>query len=151
MIVARVFIRDARDEDAEAGAALLRNSIRQLCAADHQNDAAAISASIPNKTLAEFSAWPPTGGQSLLVAEREGQTAGVGLMCDDGELLLLYVAPEYVAPEFANSRVGKALANALEMRARSGGPRYLSLDSTRTALRFYEASGFAPAGPGPCG
>lgn len=133
-----LLIRDGRDEDAEPGAALLRESILQLCDADHNNDPAAIAAWLANKTAAEFRRWLKTPGQSLLVAESGSQTAGVGLIGDGGELLLLYVDPERRL-----TGVGRALLRALEVRALERGACGVQLESTITALSFYEAAGYA--------
>jgi len=134
-----VIVRDARIEDAEAGTELIRESIRQLCAADHNNDPAAIAAWVANKTAAEFRRWLATPPQSLLVAE-SGGLAGVGLMGDDGELWLLYVDPRCIL-----KGVGRALLGALEARARLKGACEVALDSTRTALGFYLSAGYAPS------
>jgi len=140
---AGVLVRDARDDDAEAGAALLRESIRRLCAADHLNDPAAISDWITNKSPAEFRRWKETPDLCLLVAERDGRLAGVGLVREDGELLLLYIAPEC-----AYSGVGKTLLHALEVRAQMRGAHKITLETTTTGREFYETAGYAPARPG---
>ncbi|APW36149.1 hypothetical protein RD110_02095 [Rhodoferax koreense] len=58
-----------------------------------------------------------------------------------GQILLCYALPE-----FLYQGVGRALLGAIELHAVARGDTQLRLESTCTALRFYERRGFSNAG-----
>ena len=65
------------------------------------------------------------------------QNPGVAAMMEQGKITLNYVAPD------ARFRgVSKALLACLEKRLKALGIAQCSLESTQTALRFYEAMGY---------
>jgi putative acetyltransferase len=75
---------------------------------------------------------------TAVVAESDGILVGFGLLNNSGYLALLYVHPE------ARLRgVSKSLLSALEDESRTIGIRELKLESTATALRFYERAGYS--------
>jgi GNAT superfamily N-acetyltransferase len=134
-------IRDAVVEDAPAACHVLRRSIAELCAPDHQNDPAILEKWLDNKTPEILATWIVQSGGSVLVAVEDGALLAVGGVTDRGEITLNYVAPE------ARFRgVSRAMLRALERRAHERGNTRCTLLSTPTAHRFYKANGYADDG-----
>jgi len=133
--------RLATAADAHEAVAVVRRSISELCAADHQHDAPTLERWLRNKTPEHFSAWCENLDNRLVIAERDSALAGVALLHRSGEIRLFYVAPEGI-----RAGVGRALLRALEGHARSWGIVTLRLDSSLTARHFYERCGFVTAG-----
>lgn len=80
-------------------------------------------------------------GHSLLVAVEDGMILAVGAVTDAGEITLNYVSPD------ARFRgVSKALLSALEIRAAERGNVQCTLDSSKTARRFYHSAGYCETG-----
>ncbi|WP_346770955.1 GNAT family N-acetyltransferase [Bradyrhizobium sp. 49] len=120
----------------------MRPSIAELCVADHKNDAAILARWLGSKTPEIFASWIRQPGNSLLVAAEDDNILAVGSVTDAGQITLNYVSPD------ARFRgVSRALLGALERRALERGNMRCTLTSTETALRFYQASGYAPDGP----
>lgn len=138
-------IRDATPGDADAACDVLRQSISQLCVADHGNDPAILSAWLGNKKPEIVAAWAAQAGNSLLVAVEGDAILAVGSVTDAGEITLNYVAP---TARFRG--ISRALLGALEARATERGNISCTLTSTETAHRFYQSSGYSgdedPAG-----
>ena len=120
---------------------MLIASIRQLCAADHGNEAAAIDAWVANKTPERVAVWLE-GAHGVRVAGDGDEIAAVGAVSEEGEVLLLYVAPE-------RRRQGhsSALLRALEAELAEAGHKEARLVSTKTAHGFYLAQGWQDDGP----
>lgn len=134
-------IRDAGAGDAEAACEVMRRSITELCEADHGNDPAILARWLMNKTPENVAVWIARPDACLLVAVESGAIAAVGMVTDDGEILLNYVSPD------ARFRgVSRALLAALEARARKRGAGQCRLESTETAHRFYRARGYVEDG-----
>ncbi|WP_407174627.1 GNAT family N-acetyltransferase [Bradyrhizobium sp. STM 3562] len=134
-------IRDARLEDAEAACTVLRTSITELCAADHDNDPALLERWLANKKPEIVAGWIARPDSSVLVAVEGDTIFAVGSVSDAGEITLNYVAPE------ARFRgVSRALLRALEARALERGNIECRLHSTETARRFYLSSGYVDTG-----
>ena len=137
----RVGIRDATPEDAVTACQVLRDSISQLCVADHGNDPAILNAWLANKQPETVAAWVVQKGNSLLLAVEGDAVIGVGSVTDAGEITLNYVAPD------ARFRgVSRALLSALEGRAAERGNTRCTLISTETAHRFYQSAGYVDDG-----
>lgn len=137
-------VRPARPEEAAAIAALLRRSIRDLCAADHQGDTARLDAWLANKTPESVARWLGDPEQRLVVAEIDGRLAGVGAARRHGDVLL-----NYVSPDFTRRGVSSAILAALEGWMRASGSSESRLETTETARAFYRARGYRPdAGDG---
>jgi GNAT superfamily N-acetyltransferase len=135
-----VEIRKATPDDAETACAVVRRSIVELCRADHQQDAATIAAWLANKTTVNMRRW--IAASHVFVAVEQGRILGVGAMMSSGEITLNYVSPD------ARLRgVSKALVRRLERQAAELGAATITLTSTLTAVRFYEAAGYHGAGP----
>jgi N-acetylglutamate synthase-like GNAT family acetyltransferase len=138
MSQASISIRPAQEDDVAAACALVRRSIAELCTPDHHNMRAVVEGLLINKTQDNMKAWITTPGSFVFVAEAGAMLAGVGGLTGDGEISLLYVAPD-----FRFQGVSKALLAALEDKARSLGLPNCALVSTDTAQRYFEARGYA--------
>lgn len=134
-------IRSAKPQDAEAIAALLRDSIAELCEADHGRDEAILSAWLRNKNATSVRRWLDSPNSSTLVAEHANGLAGVGMLSRNGQILLLYVAPEA-----ASRGIGSRLLDSLLEVAAEWGLELVHSHSTATAREFYLRHGFEPAG-----
>jgi GNAT superfamily N-acetyltransferase len=138
---AKVEIRDAAPEDAASACRVLRESISQLCVADHRNDPVILNAWLANKTPEIVAGWARQNGSSLLLAVEGDAVLGVGAVTDAGEITLNYVAP--------NARfrgVSRVLLRALEARAVERGNKRCTLTSTETAHRYYRSAGYIDDG-----
>jgi len=132
-----IVVREARESDAVAVTDLVRRSIWQLCAADHQNEPARLEPWLQNKTVANVAAWIAVQRNYCVVATADSTIVGVGIITVEGEVLLCYVDPD------ARFRgVSTAILSSLEERARRLGLSEVYLDSTVTARRFYEDRGY---------
>ena len=136
-----IAIAPAAATDADIAAQILRASIIQLCVADHRNDPQIISGWTANKTPERFQEWLRDPDLSLFVARRDGAAAGVGGATRDGKIILNYIAPDHVG-----HGVGRALLTAMEADLVANGVERGALDSTETALPFYERNGWRRAG-----
>lgn len=134
-------IRPATTDDAANICALIRRSITECCADDHQGDPELLKAWLRNKTVASVEAWLSDHEAHGIVGERGGVVHGFGLSRGDQVLLC------YVTPEARFTGLGKALLQTLERHAVAQGLSTLRLDSTRTAEAFYRRNGFLPTGP----
>ena len=134
-------VRDATPGDAKEACEVLRQSIVELCAADHRNDPTLLAAWLRDKTPETVFAWMGRIDVSYLVAVEGGAIAAVGGVADLGEMLLLYVSP---AARFRGA--SRALLAALERRAAERGATGCTLMSTQTARRFYRARGYEEIG-----
>ncbi len=134
-------IRLATLEDAATVCAVVRRSIAECCAEDHRNDAALIDRWLKNKTVTNTQAWLENPRACSVVAEVDGSVVGFG-MSQAGEVLLCYLVPE---ARFKG--LGKSMLQSLESHASQSRVSRLHLQSTRTALAFYERNGFRQTGP----
>jgi hypothetical protein len=133
-------IRVACIEDGEQACKVVRRSICELCFADHRGDAFTLSLWLANKTVANVRRWIET--HPTLVAAEGAQILGVGMMRSTGEIVLNYVSP--------NARfrgVSKGIITGLEAHAGALGVERVTLQSSRTARRFYLAAGYLETGP----
>ena len=135
------FIRRAIPSDAASACDVVRRSINALCPLDHHRDERTISEWLANKTEANFDTWIKSEQHIALVAERVDEVAGFALLRRTGILALLYVAPE---ARFEG--ISKALLATLERQAFELGVTEISLESSLTALRFYQDCGYLRTG-----
>jgi GNAT superfamily N-acetyltransferase len=77
----------------------------------------------------------------MFVADDAGRIVGVAALSNTGHVTL-----NYVAPEARFKGVSKALLSAVERRAWELGCTMCTLESTRTAERFYRAAGYSEHG-----
>jgi GNAT superfamily N-acetyltransferase len=136
-----VLVRRAKLPDTAAACNLVRRSINELCGADHHNDEPTISDWLRNKTEENFAAWISSERHIAIVAERAGAIVGFGLLNRSGTIALLYVLPE---ARFGG--VSKTLLGELERHAVASGINKLTLESSQTALSFYESCGYLRSG-----
>lgn len=141
---AEILIRAARTKDARPAIETLRRSIEELCEDDHRGDPVALASWLANKTVHSWAKWASDDRLSLLVAERDGRIAGVGAVAHTGAIMLTYTHPE---ARF--SGVSSTLLREMETIAAAHGAERCVLRSTRTARRFYERRGYAPASDDP--
>jgi GNAT superfamily N-acetyltransferase len=136
-----MIIRDAVSEDAPAACQIMRRSIAELCAADHNNDPAVLRRWLSNKTPEIFGTWIKPENSLLVIVEGDNILA-VGCVTDAGEITL-----NYVSPDVRFRGISSALLAALERRAMERGNTQCTLESTETARRFYLARGYSENGP----
>jgi GNAT superfamily N-acetyltransferase len=134
-------IRRATAADVRQMSEVLIASITELCTLDHQDDAQAIAGWVANKSPESIARWVKDPGLLVLVAERRGEVAAVGMLNSSDEIGLNYVSPRH---RFAG--VSKAMLSALEAEMRQRGATTGRLTSTRTAHDFYLAMGWQDAG-----
>ena len=134
-------VRQATLKDAEVAVQVVRQSIEQLCTADHRNDPATLTRWLTNKTPEHFHSWIASPDNFCVVAEMDGRLSGVGLLQRGGEIQLFYLAPGT-----QHRSMGRAIHAALETQAHAWGLRELHLDSTAMARSFYEALGYQATG-----
>jgi len=136
-----LLLRRAIPVDATTACSLVRSSIVELCGADHRGDEATIASWLANKTPDNFASWISSPRHVAIVAERAGSLVGFAFLNGAGIIALLYVAPE---SRFTG--VTKAMLASLEEHAVALGIAELRLESTATALSFYERRGYSRAG-----
>ncbi|WP_019223098.1 GNAT family N-acetyltransferase [Bartonella rattaustraliani] len=139
-----VSIRPGNKADAEAAIAVLRQSVMQLCKDDHQDDEAEIMNWLSNKTPAFWEAWINREDTTVLVAEIADNVVGIGMVDARGEILL-----NYAHPNAHFKGISKAILLALEDKARARGLKMCSLESTKTAKKFYKDRGYQAVTGGP--
>ena len=128
--------RRARIDDAAEACLVIRRSISELCSLDHGGDEKLLANWLSNKTIENVRKWILQG--HFFVAEEAGIMLGVGAMDAAGEITL-----DYVSPDARFRGVSKALVLCMEDHARALGIEDCSLDTTQTALRFYQGLGYA--------
>ena len=134
-------IRKAVPSDVERLSEVMISSIRDLCAADHLNDPAAIADWCANKSPETVRDWIEDG-PGLTVSLNGATIAAVGGNSTEGAVRLLYVAPE-----FQTRGHGGALLRHMEDAMRKLGVRTSWLASSATAHAFYLSQGWNDDGP----
>lgn len=137
-----IHVRPAKPEDAAAACRVVRDSIEQCCAEDHEGISTRLDAWLKNKTPDNFMAWIERDDLYCVVAESEAGAVGFGMASAAGTLLLCYVVPSVLY-----QGVGKAVLQAIKRWASGSGLTELQLESTKTALPFYRRNGFVACGP----
>lgn len=126
----------ARIDDAADACLIIRRSISELCSLDHGGDEKLLVDWLSNKTIENVRKWILQW--HFFAAEEAGKILGVGGMDHAGKITLNYVSPD------ARFRgVSKALVQSIEDKARALGIDECSLDTTQTALQFYQGLGYA--------
>jgi GNAT superfamily N-acetyltransferase len=135
-------VRKAIPKDAQFICLVVRRSITELCAADHKNDPAILDRWLANKTPENVLRWIADPGNTLLVATEDENVLAAGCVKTSGEIVLNYVSPD---AQFRG--ISKAILKSLEHASKAQGRLVSSLDSTLTALRFYNDAGYTRNGP----
>lgn len=133
-----LWLRPAKAGDARPVSRVIRRSIVELCGEDHGGDLHRIAEWLANKSPQQVGRWIADREQLWCVAGR-AEIEGAGAVRRDGRLLLLYVDP---AARFTG--VSRALLDQLELDAFQAGANRITLESTRTARRFYLKAGYRP-------
>jgi GNAT superfamily N-acetyltransferase len=133
-------VRPAQIADADDAIDVVRRSIQRLCELDHKGDPATLSMWLSNKTAENMRRWIDT--HAVFVAIDDERIIGVAAVRADGVVLL-----NYVAPEARFKGASRSLIDQIETWASSRGMECLVLESTATALRFYESNGWTRTGP----
>lgn len=133
-------LRAAHWQDAAMACRIVRRSILGGCSADHENDPTRLAEWLRNKTPAQFARWLLAEGSHAWLALHDGRGLGFALL--RGQELMQC----YVSPESQGQGVGRALLRAAAGQARRQGAAVLRLNSTRSALGFYERLGLQRAG-----
>jgi putative acetyltransferase len=126
-------IRPATLADAEALCALHKASVRSLCAGAYT--AEEIEAWLSEREPQGFRRAMTDGGETMLVAERDGAVAGFASI-KHSMLFGLYVDP------VQGRGAGRLLLDAVEDLVRRRGAAVLSLQATLNAVPFYRKHGF---------
>ncbi len=133
--------RPARPEEAVEACSVIRQSIEELCGADHDGDPAILGPWLVNKTPERVRTWIESNPAGVLVGVSPDEIAGMGAVLRDGRIVLNYVAP------WARFRgVSKGLLRAMENRAAELGNTSCTLTSTVTAHGFYRSRGYEDVG-----
>jgi N-acetylglutamate synthase-like GNAT family acetyltransferase len=128
-------IRRAVADDASQACTVIRRSITELCYLDHRGDEAYLSKWLSNKTVENVKRWILQN--HFFVAEDAGRIVGVASMSGSGKITLNYVDPD---SRFCG--VSKALLFSMEEQARTLGLAECCLESSKTAVRFYQERGY---------
>ena len=134
-------VRQAERADAAAMSDVLTRSIVELCGADHKNDPEHLKSWLENKSESGVLTWFDNGVVALRVTETQNGIGAVGGFKKDGEIALLYVAPELRGQGHSST-----LLAAMEAELAALGLKEARLMSSRTAERFYERQGWQTDG-----
>lgn len=129
--------------DAPAACEALRRSISEVCGPDYAQISGFLEDWLKNKTPENVAAWIENPEAYFVVARVPGSegVAGVGSLSKTGAILLCYVIPECLG-----QGVGRAILDALELKAELWGVQRLTAHSTVTARKFYARQGFKQCG-----
>jgi putative acetyltransferase len=135
----KTFLRPATANDGPAVVEMQKAAIRELCAGDYSAAQLASWAS----SVASDPIQPSNTSHLFIVAEGANGIVGFADFADSGgELLSIYVHPEH-----ARLGLGSMLLQAIETRARAAGARQMVLNSSLTAVPFFERVGFVASAP----
>jgi ribosomal protein S18 acetylase RimI-like enzyme len=130
-------LRNATLEDAPAALDVVRRSITELCAYEYRHDPLILARWLANKTIENFMRWISDPARAVCVATDDGRVVAVGMVTNEGNVQLNYVAPE------ARFRgVSKAVMGHLESHLRARGVREVTLLSSQVARQFYRSIGY---------
>jgi putative acetyltransferase len=132
----KLTLRPFLPRDAAVAAQIFRDAIEALTADDYDEvQRAAWMASADDK--ARFA--QRLAAQTTLLALRDGEPVGFVSLKGNDHLDMLYVRPDG-----ANDGVGTFLTHAAETLARGRGAKTLTVDTSDTALPFFDKLGFKP-------
>jgi GNAT superfamily N-acetyltransferase len=130
-----LIVRRATVDDAAEACMVIRRSIIDLCHLDHRGDEAFLAKWLSNKTADNVGRW--ISRAHFLVAVENGIILGAAAITESGKITLNYVSPD------ARFRgVSKALMQGLEDHAKACGLAACTVESSQTALRFYQSLGY---------
>lgn len=132
-----ITILPAKAQHAPIILKIRRASITELCYADHAGEVEALDEWANNKTLDNMLTLIESADCHMIVAKLNGEIAGMGSVNQQGRILM-----NYIDPAFRFKGVSKAIMAALEDYVRAGGLQQASLESSKTALEFYQSCGW---------
>ena len=127
-------IRAAQIRDILDIIQLIHASIRS-CSLDHQQHESRIQLYLEDITQEKLLLWMHYNDSWVYVVN--GQILGFILINDHGKILL-----HYVSPEAQQKGIGKSLLFHILKQAHQQKRQQMSVDSTQTALAFYQKYGF---------
>lgn len=127
-------IRAAQIRDILDIIQLIHASIRS-CSLDHQQHETRIQLYLEDITQEKLLLWMHYNDSWVYVVN--GQILGFILINDYGKILL-----HYVSPETQQLGIGKSLLFHIIKQAQQQQRQQISVDSTQTALAFYQKHGF---------
>jgi putative acetyltransferase len=133
-----VIVRPIRDGEARSFLEIQRAAVRGLAAEDYPRSVIEEWAPVPVTDTAVAFFRLNHDEEIRLVAELEGQLAGIGALVLGGSELRAC----YVTPAAARKGVGSALVAEIERIARQHELTHLELHSSLTAEPFYRALGY---------
>ena len=138
----RLIVRAARPDEATVAASLMRRSIECLCVEDHRNDDETIAEWTSKRGAEIVLRWIENpANRSAVAIDDQNEVVGFAMLNDTGEVLLLYVLPEAI-----RCGIGSALLRWIENEAKALDLSKLHVDTSLTALPFYESHGFSCSG-----
>ena len=133
-------MRLAREADVPAMSRVLIASITHLCGADHGDAPERIADWTMNKSPEGVARMLADPAHSMFVAEHDGVVAAVGLVAGSR------IGLNYVDPDHRLAGISKALLAYMEQHMRVAGVGTATLESTETALAFYQSAGWLLTG-----
>lgn len=130
-------IVEAKPEHAHEICDVIRQSIENLCVADHKNDPKTLDSWLSNKTPENCKLWIENEQGKSFVAIASGAPVGIVTIGKNGYIYLCYMRPDKVG-----EGLGKQLIVACINQALAWGLKEMKVDSTHTAKEFYESQGF---------
>jgi GNAT superfamily N-acetyltransferase len=131
-------LRESITTDATQVAMVIRQSVTQLCFADHHGQQDVLDAWLENKNPESLSDWILADDAYCVTAtDTSGLVIGFGMLARTGEVKLLYVGPSQ-----KGAGVGQALLQNMEAKAAGWHLTQMCLDSTKAAQSFYEHQGY---------
>ncbi|WP_180007547.1 MULTISPECIES: GNAT family N-acetyltransferase [unclassified Acinetobacter] len=127
-------IREAQIQDIPEIIHVIHNSIRS-CIQDHQRNESVIQTWLEEANQSNILMWMLYNDSWVYVSDN--RVVGFILVSDQGQILL-----NYICPERQYQGIGKALLLNMIHCVRKKNITEISLESTHTALAFYQKYGF---------
>lgn len=135
-------IRKSLVSDSTMVAEVIRRSVTELCVADHHNESDILESWLANKTPESAEEWISAINSFCVTALAESnEIVGFGMLSREGEINLLYVSPDQIG-----TGAGRDLLSEIERHAMALGLEKIFLDSTDSAMNFYENHGYTHNG-----
>ena len=127
-------IRAAKIQDIPEILHVLQESIRS-CVQDHQREESKIQAWLEKMTHSNLLLWMHYNDSWIYSINQ--QTVGFIMVSDIGKILL-----NYTLPDVQGQGIGTCLLNSVIAHLKLRNLEQITLDSTQTAMAFYEKKGF---------
>jgi len=127
-------IRAAKIQDIPEILHVLQESIRS-CVQDHQREESKIQAWLEKMTHSNLLLWMHYNDSWIYSINQ--QTVGFIMVSDIGKILL-----NYTLPDLQGQGIGTSLLNSVIAHLKLRNLEQITLDSTQTALAFYQKQGF---------